>query len=1200
MLVAFTLLALAAHPALGAPLEWELREALIEEALAGDGPEAVAALIELAELREWSPPASNLAMYEQLSEGARSGFVRELAAFEQMRLYLESGDTGRAHGMERALGFVTDWNLIGPFPGEGVSGLDVAYPPETDGLFEESVPGKVGDVRWRPLSGGTESGYLAVSEFARPSDGSITYVAATCDARASVSATVDLAVDGPYRAWMNGVPVAASDNHLGGAFSRDRVDVSLQRGPNVLVVKIADTDGASGLHARIMTSDGRPAVRDCKPADVWVSLSAPELWPVPERPYDRVQRMLGTEPDSERLAAAAAVVAYLQPDDPSRPWSAWVDAALDGDPSPRALARLARAVEAEWRAEALLRTAAETGSAPHRLQWAYAASRTLGHRQWEDAVNTLRALAGEPELSFSAAIGVAQAMHQLGFDLGALAVVLDVCERSDWAPAAMDALEAIAGQARRSDIVARVVEQRLERDRTAIGLYDDVVARLRAGGRVSEADAWIATLEEVAPHRPVALLQRAWIARAEPDIDSAIELVTRALELAPGDADLWATRADWYLETGMQDEAAADLERALALRPQDVQRRELLESIRPQEDPFHERYRLSDVEILDLRTADTGRAAYGYTTLVDQRVTRVYDNGLASRWRQVAHQVHTRAGADTVRWLDVHYTPDAQMVRVTGARVIRASGNVHETFDASDQPPPAGPSSIYYDVHTRSVRLSDVNPGDVVVFEYVVSDIAYQNLFDDYFGELYFAQSDVPVRLARYVLRIPRSREIQRSETRLGQWTTLEPEEGERVMVYEARDVPAPPPEPARPGATEVAEHIVVSTYTSWDALADWYWHLIEDQLEPSAEILRTVENLVAGLTDDEEKVRAIHEYVVRNIRYVGLEFGIHGYKPYRVSDVFSRRFGDCKDTASLIKVMLQAAGIDARIVLIRTRNLGRIDAHPPSLAVFNHAITYVPSLDLFLDGTAGFSSAFELPTADQGASVLVVNEGRGGEFGTSPVLPAERSVDALEIDVDLRGDVATGRVERRLTGAFAASARVANESDLGRAERFERELSGVAPGIVVGHVEVDGADTLGDAVLISADTRGGQWIRGEGAATSLLLAAGWESFTARYAGAEQRELPVSIPHAMTRSAVVRFRLPHGLTASSVPDAQRFETRFGSFGIDSGLDGQTVETRVELVIDVARVEPEDYPDFRRFLQDVDRALDTVALLVEVP
>ena len=99
-------------------------------------------------------------------------------------------------------------------------------------------------------------------------------------------------------------------------------------------------------------------------------------------------------------------------------------------------------------------------------------------------------------------------------------------------------------------------------------------------------------------------------------------------------------------------------------------------------------------------------------------------------------------------------------------------------------------------------------------------------------------------------------------------------------------------------------------------------------------------------MTDARARARRSTTSSSTGTRYVGLEFGIHGYKPYKVTQVLARRFGDCKDKASLMVALLREVGIDAELVLVRTRRGGRIDAEPASLAVFDHAIVYVPKLD--------------------------------------------------------------------------------------------------------------------------------------------------------------------------------------------------------------------------------------------------------------
>src|SRR4029079_2141267 len=138
------------------------------------------------------------------------------------------------------------------------------------------------------------------------------------------------------------------------------------------------------------------------------------------------------------------------------------------------------------------------------------------------------------------------------------------------------------------------------------------------------------------------------------------------------------------------------------------------------------------------------------------------------------------------------------------------------------------------------------------------------------------------------------------------------------------------------PGYAEEAPYLHVSTYKSWEDVGRWYWHLVEDQLTGDDILHKAALDAVRGLRTDEDKIRALHRLVIEGTRYVGLEFGIHGFKPYKVTQVLARRFGDCKDKASLLLALLRESGIPSELVLVRTRHGGRVEGSPASLAVFD------------------------------------------------------------------------------------------------------------------------------------------------------------------------------------------------------------------------------------------------------------------------
>src|SRR5690606_39971797 len=66
-----------------------------------------------------------------------------------------------------------------------------------------------------------------------------------------------------------------------------------------------------------------------------------------------------------------------------------------------------------------------------------------------------------------------------------------------------------------------------------------------------------------------------------------------------------------------------------------------------------------------------------------------------------------------------------------------------------------------------------------------------------------------------------------------------------------------------------------ISTFASWDAFSSWYHHLIRKQFESSPEIRDKVRELVSGISDDLEKIRAIYHFVVTEVRYNAWEFGV-------------------------------------------------------------------------------------------------------------------------------------------------------------------------------------------------------------------------------------------------------------------------------------------------------------------------------------
>jgi hypothetical protein len=336
--------------------------------------------------------------------------------------------------------------------------------------------------------------------------------------------------------------------------------------------------------------------------------------------------------------------------------------------------------------------------------------------------------------------------------------------------------------------------------------------------------------------------------------------------------------------------------------------------------------------------------------------------------------------------------------------------------------------------------------------------------------------------------------------------------------------------------------------------------------------------------------VRAIHELVVSGTRYVGLEFGIHGFKPYKVTQVLARRFGDCKDKASLLVAMLREVGVEADLVLVRTRRGGKLDAQPASLAVFDHAIAYVPKLDLYLDGTAEFSGTSELPSQDQGVMVLRVGP-RGTKLTETPVLPsAENRVDRRwRVELGAGGDA---RVDEDLTirGQAAADWREHYQTPGEREERYGRVWEERNPGSRLISLEMPGIEDRESPVAVRSVAEVSRLGVSAGKGLTLPIAVRDADFVRTYARLSTRKQDLVIAYPWQHDEEIVYRLPAGWQLDA-GTKRELSGPYGRFTVDvSAEPGGLVRVHTSLDVTRYRIPAAEYPAFRAFLGEIDALL----------
>lgn len=205
------------------------------------------------------------------------------------------------------------------------------------------------------------------------------------------------------------------------------------------------------------------------------------------------------------------------------------------------------------------------------------------------------------------------------------------------------------------------------------------------------------------------------------------------------------------------------------------------------------------------------------------------------------------------------------------------------------------------------------------------------------------------------------------------------------------------------------------------DDLYSWERNLIKPVFETaSPELASTVKGLIAPDDQEIDVVRKVFYWVQENVRYIAFEDGMRGLIPHSPTYVYEKRYGDCKDMASLIVGMLNVAGIKAYCTTIGTRKLPFRYSQEPTLRVANHMIaTYIDVNKnyYFLDATSNYTSYAFPSSMIQGKEGMLALGEKNYEVRVVPEVPADKSTTYDTVTLRIEKGSLYGKGSARITG---------------------------------------------------------------------------------------------------------------------------------------------------------------------------------------
>ncbi|KAA1243230.1 DUF3857 domain-containing protein [Aquimarina sp. RZ0] len=257
-----------------------------------------------------------------------------------------------------------------------------------------------------------------------------------------------------------------------------------------------------------------------------------------------------------------------------------------------------------------------------------------------------------------------------------------------------------------------------------------------------------------------------------------------------------------------------------------------------------------------------------------------------------------------------------------------------------------------------------------------------------------------------------------------------EEKRGKWIYTWEARDVDEYDLDENAPNFRNTFPHIIpiITEYKSAGKtvklskdvgdLYNWYYSLVKDinTEETSPELVKIVQELTKNKESSFDKVKAIYYWVQENIKYIAFEYALGGFIPREANDVYTKKYGDCKDNSSILYEMLEIANLKGNLTWIGTRSIPYKYEEVPTPVVDNHMILSYTENDktYYLDATGRYIP-IDMPTSFiQGKEALVSLTDKEFVIKKVPVIDSKRNMvsDSTYITIHDKTIKGTGRSE--------------------------------------------------------------------------------------------------------------------------------------------------------------------------------------------
>ncbi|MEP2968219.1 tetratricopeptide repeat protein, partial [Nonlabens ulvanivorans] len=347
--------------------------------------------------------------------------------------------------------------------------------------------------------------------------------------------------------------------------------------------------------------------------------------------------------------------------------------------------------------------------------------------------------------------------------------------------------------------------------------------------------------------------------------DESLKLINKGLKNYPDALRLRSLMGDTYLKLENKKEAIKWYEEKLDRSLSDLSLRRKVYDLKGITDPM-EKIKTKDHYKYIEKNRDSGMENnYGLNIILEENNLMLYSRGGVRYHGTMIYEVTTLNGIESIKEYNLGLGGNYM---ITKSEIVKK--------DKSIEPAERSGSSMVF---------NNLEIGDVVYLDYETEYYTYGRFYKDY-DNVYNVKGYHPIK--QYHLRVitesdrPLYHEVVNGEIPVKKYKT----DGMQTYEWSVKDVAAITlAEDYMKNLVDQTEHIHISTLKDWKDISEWYSDLVRSQIEIEDEVTAAYNTIFPNGHDgksDDEKAKAIYDYITDEFTYSYVSFKQSGYVPQK------------------------------------------------------------------------------------------------------------------------------------------------------------------------------------------------------------------------------------------------------------------------------------------------------------------------------